>query len=316
MKHSASDSTNLKSWTFLHLSIVLFSFTAILGKLIQLPGLHIVWYRLLITCISLFAFPGLVAKMRKVPRKDWVKIGGIGIVVIVHWVGFYEAIKYSNASITVSCLATMALFTAFLEPLYFKRPIKLSEVIVGLVVIGGFLLMFGFVGDQFGLGMIIALVSAFLGALFVILNKSIVNKYDVFAITQIQFITGWLFISLIAPLYLQVFPGESMYPSRTDWLYLIVLALLCTTLAYSLHLLALRDVSAFSVNLAFNLEPIYAILMAFVLLREDKEMDSRFYIGAAIIFLAIMGNSLWMRFRKRLNSPRSTIQGPQPKQAP
>ncbi len=316
MKQTPSESSHLKSWAILHFSIFLFSFTAILGKLIQLPGLHIVWYRLLLTCISLFVFPGLVAKMRQIPRKDWVKIGGIGIVVIVHWVGFYEAIKYSNASITVSCLATMALFTAFLEPLYFKRPIKLSEVIVGLVVIGGFLLMFGFVGDQYGLGMIIALVSAFLGALFVILNKSIVSKYDVFALTQIQFISGWLFISLLAPLYLQIFPGEALYPSTTDWIYLIILALLCTTLAYSLHLLALRDVSAFSVNLAFNLEPIYAILMAFVLLREDQEMDSRFYIGAAVIFLAIIGNSLWTKFRKRLNSPRSKIHGPQPKQAP
>lgn len=300
MQSQEAENNSLQSFVLLHISIVLFSFTAILGKLIQLPGLYIVWYRLLLTCISLMALPGLMANMKKIPSKDWVKIGGIGIIIILHWVGFYEAIKYSNASITVSCLAAMALFTAFLEPLYFKRPIKKSEVLVGLVVIVGFLLMFGFVGDQYAVGMVIALCSAFLAALFSILNKSIVSEYDVFAITQIQFITGWLFLCLVAPLYIWLFPGDSIWPlpTSTDWIYLILLALFCTTLAYSIHLYALRGISAFTVNLAFNLEPIYAIFMAFVLLREDKEMDSRFYLGAAIIFLAIIGNGIWGRIQR------------------
>ncbi|MEM6633704.1 MAG: DMT family transporter [Bacteroidota bacterium] len=289
----------LTAQILLHISILLFGFSAILGKLIDLPGTHIVWYRMLITCISLGFFPGIIQKIRKIPRKDLVKIGGIGVIITMHWVGFYEAIKYANASITVSCMASMTIFTALLEPLYFRRPIKKGEILLGIIIIGGFLLMFGFIGDQYALGMTIALISALLAAIFSVLNKSIVSSYDVFAITQVQFIIGWIFLTLLAPVYVYLFPGSKLLPSEMDWGYLIILALICTTLAYSMNMYALRFVSAFANNLAFNMEPIYGILLAYFLLREDKEMNSGFYFGAGIILLSVVGHGIWTWRQKK-----------------
>ena len=287
------NTTHLEAQFLLHGSIFLFSFSAILGKLIDLPGTSIVWYRMLLTCISLFFFPGIIRNIRQIPRRDLRKIGWIGIIITLHWVAFYEAIKYSNASIVVSCMASMTLFTALLEPLYFKRNIRKEEILLGVVIILGFLLMFGFIGEQYALGMTIALISAFLAAIFSILNKSVVSSYDVFAITQVQFISGWIFLTLLAPVYLFLFPDSKLFPSQMDWVYLGIHALICTTLAYSMNMYALRYVSAFTNNLAFNMEPIYGILIAYFFLREDKEMNRGFYIGAAIILLAVIGHGIW-----------------------
>ena len=236
------NTAHLEAQFLLHGSIFLFSFSAILGKLIDLPGSSIVWYRMLLTCISLFFFPGIIRNIRQIPRRDLRKIGWIGIIITLHWVAFYEAIKYSNASIVVSCLASMTLFTALLEPLYFKRSIKKEEIILGVVIILGFLLMFGFIGEKYGLGMTIALISAFLAAIFSILNKSVVSSYDVYAITQVQFVVGLIFLTLLAPFYLSLFPNSKLFPSRMDWIYLLIHALICTTLAYSMNMYALRFV--------------------------------------------------------------------------
>jgi drug/metabolite transporter (DMT)-like permease len=270
----------------LHIAIFLFGFTAILGRLIELHGITIVWYRLLLTIISLCFFPGLVKKLFSLPRKAVLKIMGIGILVATHWVFFYAAIKYSNVSVTLSVLASTALFTSMIEPLVFKRKIRISEVLLGGMVILGFFFIFRF-GGYYLTGIFLAVFSAFFAAMFGVLNKTIVQTYDVRVITLLEFVSGILFLTLIFPIYLHFFPETQLTPAPMDWLWLIILALLCTTVAYMLALNALKEVTAFTVALTINLEPIYGILMAYFFFREDKELNPGFYLGATIILLAI-----------------------------
>ncbi len=287
-----------KAYVMIHVAVMLFGFTAILGRLIDLPGATIVWYRMFLTGISLCFFPSIFNHIRKISRDQLIRIAGIGILVTLHWVAFYEAIKYSNASITLSCLASTSFFTAIIEPLFFRTKIKAPELILGSMVIVGFVFIFGFTGENYYVGMIIAIISAILAAIFSVLNKTIVSKHNIYAITLIQFMSGVLFLSIMSPLYLKLFPQTQVIPSSTDWFYLLVLALLCTTLAYTLAMKALIYLSAFTTNLAINLEPVYGIFMAYFILHEDEDLNMGFYAGAGIILCAVLLHA-WMNNRKK-----------------
>jgi len=287
-----------RAYLMIHVAVLLFGFTAILGKLIDLPGATIVWYRMFLTSISLCFFPAIFRHIQNISRAQRIRIAGIGVLVTLHWVAFYEAIKYSNVSITLSCLASTSFFTALFEPLIFRSRIKVPELILGGLVILGFVFIFGFTGEDYYVGMIIAIISAILAALFSVLNKMIVSHHDVYAITFIQFVTGVVFLSALSPLYISLFPQTRLIPIPIDWVYLIILALLCTTLAYTLTMNALKHLRAFTTNLAINLEPIYGILMAFFFFNENEELNPGFYTGAVIILSAVLLHA-WMSRRSR-----------------
>ncbi|MEL6591024.1 MAG: EamA family transporter [Bacteroidota bacterium] len=279
-----------RAYVMMHVAILLYGFTAILGRLIELPGITITVYRMGITLLSLLLIPGALKAARSLSRPQQGKIAFIGVLMAVHWVTFFQAIKLSNVSITLSVLASTALFTALIEPLFFRRRIQWYELLLAGMVIVGFLFIFEVAGERYWVGMIVALVSAVVIALASVINKSVVEEIDnVFAITLIEFVAGVLILLAVFPVYVQFFPDTLVVPqSGMDWLYLTILALLCTTLAYSLTMLALKHVSAFTTTLSINLEPIYGMLMAAAFFQENEELGWRFYIGAAIILASVV----------------------------
>lgn len=273
----------------LHLAVLLYGFTAILGSLISLSGTVLVWHRMLLTLGSLCLFPGVFRQVAALPRRELLRIAGIGMLITLHWITFYEAIKYSNASITLSCLASTSFLTALIEPLFFRQPLRRQEMLLGAAVVLGIALIFGFAGGRYLTGILIALLSALLIALAGVLNKDMVGRHPVNAITWVEFAAGLVFLSAVLPLYFRLFPAQQgrFWPSPSDWAWLVVLAFACTTLAYTLTMQALREVSAFTATLAINLEPVYGIVLAYVILGEGAQMDAGFYAGAAIIVGAV-----------------------------
>ncbi|MEM6800606.1 MAG: EamA family transporter [Bacteroidota bacterium] len=284
-----------RAYLDMHISIVFFGFAAILGKLISLAGTSITAYRMLFTLISLCFFPGLIRKCLKLPFKDVKRYAGVGILMALHWVSFFESVKYANASIAVSCMASVAFFTALIEPLFFRKKISRLEMMLGVLVIGGIVLIFGFTGEQFALGISLGLMSALIISWVSVLNKMAVSKDEVFVITTVQFAAGVLFLAVLMPVYVYFFPQVAYIPEGMDWLYLLALALLCTTLAYTLNMRALKELSAYISMLSMNLEPVYGILLGWLLFQENKELNWGFYLGTGIILLAVVAHPILER---------------------
>ncbi len=292
-----------RAYLELHIAVLLFGFTAILGDLIQLSAMVMVWWRMLLTSVSLLFLIRMGRQLRKMPRSLVLQFMVIGVLVAMHWVCFFGAIKLSNASITLICMATTSLFTAFLEPMLLKQRIKGIEIFLGAIIIPGMAMVVNSTGDDMLAGILVGLLSAFLASLFATLNKKLVSKADSMSITFLELSSGWLFLTLLLPFFIS---SESVFmPSLADLGYLIILALLCTTLAYVLALRSLRHISAFASNLTVNLEPVYGIALAWVLLNEHQELDPGFYRGVILILAAVFSYPLirrWQRRRQRLQS--------------
>lgn len=275
-----------RAYLEIHIAVFLFGFTGILGKVIQLSEAGIVWYRLLITCVSLMFIPQVWRSFRRLDRKKLLQLTGVGVLVCIHWVLFYGSIKYSNVSVSLSCLATASFWTALIEPLLLRRRFKYYELILSFLIVPGMYLIF-FFGKFYLTGIIMGLLAAILAAVFATLNKRMITKTGALTLTFIELGGGWVFLSLMLPFYFDWFPGAGFIPDWADWGYLLILGLLCTTLAYVLSVRALRSLSAFAANLTINLEPVYGILMAVMFFRENEELDSGFFLGAAMILLAV-----------------------------
>lgn len=272
-----------RAYLELHVAVLLFGFTAILGDLIQLSAVMIVWWRVLITCISLLYFVQFGRRLKSIPRDKIFKFLGVGILVALHWITFYGAIKLSNASVALICFASTSLFTSFLEPAILGRSIEKLQVIMGLMIIPGMWLIVNTVDSAMMNGIYVGLLSALLAATFSTINKRLIDDADSYSITFLELGSAWIFISLLIPVLIWNGTDVQFWPVGTDWIYLIILALLCTTLAYILSLRALKHVSAFVANLTINLEPVYGILLAIVLLNDHKELSPRFYLGVVLI---------------------------------
>ncbi len=275
-----------KAYLGLHFAIFLWGFTAILGKLISFAEIPLVWHRLWITCLSFLFIPGLFVALKKIPvSRRWV-FGGIGILVAMHWVAFYGSIKYSNASFALSALATSSLFTSFLEPAITRSKFKVSDVLLGLLVIVGIALIFS-VNQLYTKGLIWGIAAAFLAALFSTLNKKFIGEYEGKAISFLELGSGLVFLSAVLLFTTPAEEIRNIIPGTRDFIMLILLGVGCTTLPYILSINALRYISAFKSNLAINLEPIYGILMAVAFLGESKELNGKFYVGTLLILLAV-----------------------------
>ena len=277
-----------KAYLELHIAVFLFGFTAILGDLISLSATVLVWWRVLITCISLFFLLRFGKKMTQLSRKMTAILFGIGILVALHWITFFGAIKYSNASITLIALATASFFTSFMEPLMLKKPINPVEVALGLMVIPGMALVVSNIDLSMYMGIYLGLISSILAVTFSILNKKYIDDADPITITFVELGSAWLFISICLPFIFYSSEEPILFwPTDMDWIYLLVLALACTTLAYVLSLRALKHLTAFASNLTINLEPVYGILLAWLILNENEELNVGFYFGSALIVVAV-----------------------------
>ncbi len=279
--------TNLRAYIQLHTAVLLFGLTAILGDLISISAISLVWWRVLITSVSLLFFVKVGQLLAQYGRKRILQFMGIGTLVALHWIAFYGSIKLANASVALVCMATVSLFTAFLEPLFFKTRIKWLEVLLGLLIVPGMMLVVNSLSASMMLGLWVGLIAAFLAALFSVMNKRLITEANPYTITFLELGSAWLFISLMLPFYLLQQGWESFIPKPMDWWYLLVLSLVCTTLAYTLSLIALKHLTAFASNLVFNLEPVYGIALAWLILKEDQELSPYFYYGVALILLAV-----------------------------
>ena len=277
-----------RAYLQLHFAVLLFGITAILGALIQLPALVLVWWRVLITSISLFFLIGFGKQLHLIPKKIIFRFMGIGILVAMHWFCFFAAIQYANASICLVCMATTSFFTSFLEPIILGHRIKWYEIFLGLLIVPGMVLVVNSTELSMMSGIWLGLSSALLAALFTIFNKSYIDKAEPLSISFLELGTACLFISLILPFYFYKNPTLRFWPSWSDFVYLLILALACTTLAYVLALHALKYLSAFASNLAVNLEPVYGIILAALILKEHQELSETFYLGAIVIIFAVL----------------------------
>lgn len=269
----------------LHFAVLLFGFTAILGDLIHLPAMVLVFWRMVLTVLSLFFLVNVVRNFRKTSWRILASWMGVGTIVAMHWVAFFASIKMANASVGVVCIATTALFTSFLEPLLTGQRLKGYEVFLSLpVILGMVLVMEGLDLSMIG-GVWVGLLSALLLALFGVLNKKLVHHGSSLFITLVELGTGGFVIGLLLLLF--PFEVDLFWPSNTDWIYLSILALVCTTLGYVLALGALRHVTAFTSMMALNLEPVYGILLAHFLLKDGEDLSFSFYAGMLLILATI-----------------------------
>jgi drug/metabolite transporter (DMT)-like permease len=286
----------------IHFCVVLWGFTAILGKLISLPALPLVWWRMLIVTAALALVPKVWRGLRAMPPRLIAAYAGIGALVALHWLTFYGAIKLANASVAATCIALGSVFLALIEPLLTRARFNPRELMLGLLVVPGVALVVGGVPDGMRLGIVVGTLSAFLVAIFGSLNKRLVEHGDPLTVTAIELGAGALTLTVLAPAMPWIFPSQAgellALPGLRDAGLLLLLALACTLLPFALSLVALRHMSAFAAQLAINLEPVYAILLAIVLLNEQRELTPQFYAGVAIILAAVLLHPFLVRPRK------------------
>lgn len=276
-----------KAFISLHAAIFLAGFTGVLGRIISLNEFMLVWYRLLITILTLGIILWLRRSFPKKPFRSLLPVFGVGAVVALHWVTFYGSIKYANVSIALVCFSTLGFFSALLEPLLLSKKISYSELLLGMISITGVYLIFHF-DTRYKTGIIFGVVSAVLAALFTVLNKKVVEKHNASNITLIEMTGGFIMLSVLMPLYLFFFDLHVELPETRDWLWLLLLSWLCTVLAFYLSLNALKRISPFTVNLSYNLEPVYGIALAFLIYQENKDLGKSFYTGLLLIIIAVV----------------------------
>lgn len=275
-----------KAFIQLHIAILLAGFTAILGKLIHLNEAWLVWWRLLLSVACLWIILIIRKEIKKIEWKEVLKLLGVGGIIALHWLFFYGSIKYSNVSVGVTCLSAIGFFTAIFEPIIRQRRMDIVEVLLGLLAIAGIYLIFDFYPD-FKVGIIFGIISAFLACLFPIFNKTILNRFSPQFVTTYEMTGGFIVLSCVIPFYLSYYPAPYFLPTVSDWLWLIILAVFCTVFAFILSLNSLKHLSPFTTNLSYNFEPIYSIIMAFIIFNENKFLGSGFYYGLLLIFLAV-----------------------------
>ena len=278
----------LKDYLHLHFLVVIWGFTAILGLLISVSALSLTFYRTLLAAFGLGVVLVFTGKMVKTSNRERLKMLLIGCSMGVHWFAFFASARASNASVCLAGMATTSLWTALLAPLVGRKKISFLEVGLGLMVIIGLYVIFRFEIDR-ATGLLLAIASAFLAAVFTIANSYIANKHDAMLITFYEMIGGcvssgllWLGYSLLNP------SVQNPLPSLQDWLWILVLAWVCTVYAYSAGVHLLRIISPFTFNLTVNLEPVYGIILAFFVFGNSEKMTTGFYLGTVIILIAVV----------------------------
>jgi drug/metabolite transporter (DMT)-like permease len=253
----------------LHIAVFLAGFTGILGKLIELNEGLLVWYRILITVVTLALLLLIMKVNMRIAVRDLFKLFGIGAIVAIHWVTFYGSIKYSNVSVALVCFSATGFFTSLFEPLVLWKKMDVIEVLLGLLAIAGIYIIFNF-NPEYKTGIIFGIICAMGSALFPIFNKQMLKRVEPKALSFYELSGGLIALSILIPFYLMKFPADHYLPTKTDWGWLLVLAWLCTVLSFILSLNALKKISAFTVNLSYNLEPVYGIILAFIFFHENK----------------------------------------------
>jgi drug/metabolite transporter (DMT)-like permease len=290
-----------KDFFMLHLIVLLWGFTAILGVLISIPSVEIVFHRTLLAALGL----GIILLFRKhsfsIGRIEIVKMLATGLLIAAHWILFFGAAKVSTASICLAGMATTSLWTSIIEPIMTNRKIKFFEVALGLVVIFGLYIIFRFEFDHV-LGLSMALGSALLAAVFTVINGKFTKRHHPYMINFYEMVGAFLGTVLFLPFYSMYMTdgiGLQLTPTGMDFIYILILALLCTVFAYSVSIELMKRISAFFLNLTVNLEPVYGIILAVIVFGEKEKMSEQFYIGTLVILLSVLSYPILNRLLQR-----------------
>jgi drug/metabolite transporter (DMT)-like permease len=271
----------------LHIAIFLAGFTAILGQLILLNEGILVLYRMLLTAAILGSIMWYNGTITTLSKANFIKIASVGGIVAFHWVMFYGSVKYGNVSIAVVCISGAGFFSALFEPILLKKPFSVVEILLGLLSILGIIIIFDF-HPQYKIGIILGIFSAIGSALFPIYNKQLLLQFEPNTITFYEMLGGVIGLLILLPIYLQISPASYFLPTISDSKWLVLLALVCTVYCFYLQLNALKKISAFTANLSYNLEPVYGILLAFIVFKENKMLNMYFYVGLLLILLSVL----------------------------
>lgn len=307
-----SSTATRTAWLQIHLCVVLWGFTAIIGKLISLPALPLVWWRMLLVVALLMLLPRVWRGLRAMSARLRWSYAGVGVLVALHWLTFYASIKLSNASVGATCMALATVFTALIEPVLTGKRLSKREVGLGIAVLPGVALVAGGVPGDMLIGVVVGTISALFVSCFSSLNKRLVEHSDALSVTALEMAAGVAAMTVIAPmtgLLSPAFGGDPfVLPDLRDGAYLLALAVACTLVPFALSLMALRHLTAFGSQLAINLEPIYAIALAILLLGEQHELTPQFYLGVAIILGVVLVYPLLVR-PQRIEHPEILATG-------
>ena len=282
--------SKLKNYLLLHLVVFIWGFTAILGALISLDAIPLVWFRMSLAVLFIIIYFLFKRKSFNVDLKGVIKFLITGIIIALHWIFFFKAIKVSNVSVALVTMSTGAFFTSLIEPFFFKRKLKMVEIVLGLLVIFGLYIIFNF-ESQYKLGIIYALISSFLGSLFAVLNGLFIKKYEADSISLYQLFFGALIITFYL-LFQNSFSLEFFQLPSSDWLYLILLSSICTAYAFIVSVKIMKYLTPYTVMLTINLEPIYAIVLALFIFGDKEKMNPEFYFGAFIVLFVVLLNGI------------------------
>ncbi|MGY8934305.1 MAG: DMT family transporter [Flavobacteriales bacterium] len=286
----------LLNYFHLHFIVFIWGFTAVLGDLITIEAVPLVWHRMLLGSLFVLIYIIYNKGMLKVSLRSLIKFAFVGLIIALHWLAFFSAVKVSNVSITLAMMSTGAFFASFLEPVFFKRKIISYEVIFGLIVIIGLYIIFK-VESEYLSGILFALLASFLGALFSIFNGMLVKSHNASVISFYELLFGVLFITIYV-LFTGGFDNTFFKLSGSDWTYLIILASICTAYAFIASVHVMKWISPYTVMLTTNMEPIYGILLALLILGEKEYMSPTFYLGAIIILITVVLNGI-IKTRKK-----------------
>lgn len=301
--------SKLKNYLLLHLIVFIWGFTAILGALITIDAIPLVFFRMGLAFFFISIYFIFKKKSFKVDKKGLVKFLLTGIIIALHWIFFFKAIKVSNVSVALVTMSTGAFFTSLLEPIFFKRRIKSLEIVLGLIVIAGLYIIFNF-ESQYKLGIIYALIASFLSALFAVLNGLFIKNYDANRISFYQLLFGTLFV-IFYLLITHKFSASFFILPSLDWVYLFVLSSICTAYAFITSVKIMKYISPYTVMLTINLEPVYAIILALFIFGDKEKMNPEFYLGAFIVLGVVLLNGIIknklvikQKFQQRLKSKK------------
>jgi drug/metabolite transporter (DMT)-like permease len=285
-----------RAFAQIHAAVLLWGFTGILGKAISLTAPVLVWYRMLITAIILAIIISNRRDWIKIVRRDMFRVIGIGVMYAIHWVAFYASIKFANASIAMVCLATASVFTSLLDPLFNKGKFNFVEIFLSFIAVAGVYCIYALQPHDkanhqmvnFEWGIILGVIAAIISAIFTVLNKPLAEKYPARTLVFYEMTTGFSSLCLMAPYYILKHPAETLLPQGWDYLWIFLLSYCCTVWGQSLAMSALKKLSAFTVTLSVNLEPVYGIILAFLIFKENNQLGYGFYIGMSFIFISLV----------------------------
>ena len=288
---------NLKSYLNLHFIVFIWGFTAVLGELISVKDASLVWYRMGLAGLFLLVYNLIIGKKMKLPLKAAGKLIFVGLLIAIHWIFFFRAINISNVSITLAMFSVGSFFASVLEPIFYKRKMLWYEVLFGLIIIGGLLIIMQ-VEVRYFSGAIAALFSVFVGVIFTLLNGKLIQEYDSAIITVYEFFAGFAFVSIYL-LFQGNFTAAFFQVSGRDWILILLLSSICTAYAFTASVGVMRKLTPYTVMLTTNLEPVYGIALAYFIIGGEEQMSISFYIGSAIILATVILNGVIKNYSDR-----------------